>query len=130
MRRFPVTLVLRLVFLACVPAVTPLRPSAAQVMALAGRGPRFLLAPASGGAPVEVDASRGALLRRAVSLKVKGATVGRMLAAIEAQLTLVKRGTRQPVVANGAIAGRVTDAKTQMARSGATVQVRRIGIVR
>jgi hypothetical protein len=89
MWRFPATQLLRLAFLACALAPLPLRSTGAQVtMALADRGPRFLLAPASGGAPVEVDASRSGLLRRPVSLKLAAPTVGRMLAAIEAQTGL------------------------------------------
>jgi outer membrane receptor protein involved in Fe transport len=89
MWRFPAIQLSRLAFLACALAALPLRSTGAQVtMALADRGPRFLLTPASGGAPVEVDASRSGLLRRPVSLKLEAPTIGRMLAAIEAQTGL------------------------------------------
>jgi len=89
MWRFRATSSLRVALLACAWVAIPLRSAGGQVaMALADRGPRFLLAPASGGAPVEVDASRSGLLRRPVSLKLEAPTVGRMLAAIEAQTGL------------------------------------------
>jgi outer membrane receptor protein involved in Fe transport len=65
----------------------PARRAVGQEVALAARSPRFLYAP-SGAAPVEIDASRAAVLRRVVSLQVEQPTVGRVLAEIERQTGL------------------------------------------
>src|SRR6266498_2365130 len=56
--------------------------AAAQEVALAERGPRFLVAPeAPKAAPREIDASTNVLLRQVVSLNFDGPTVGRLLEA-------------------------------------------------
>lgn len=65
----------------------PARGAVGQEVALAARSPRFLYAP-SGAAPVEIDASRAAVLRHIVSLRVEQPTVGRVLTAIERQTGL------------------------------------------
>ncbi len=69
-------------------ASSPGRTAQAQELALAGRAPRFLYAASVGAAPVEIDATRHAALRRVVSLHVDDPTIGRLLAAIERQTGL------------------------------------------
>ncbi len=63
-------------------------PVAAQELALAVNGPRFLYASAERDRPVEVDVARSALLRRRVSLSFERPTVGHILAAISQQTGL------------------------------------------
>jgi outer membrane receptor protein involved in Fe transport len=73
-----------LVLVGCATAViTP--PLSGQVVTLADRGPRFLRATPNGAAPAEVDASSSTLLRRMVSLHLRQATVGSVLAAMQRQ---------------------------------------------
>ena len=62
--------------------------ASAQELLLADRAPRFLRSAPSDRAPVEIDASSIPVLRRVVSLNIRGATVGRLLAAIERQTGL------------------------------------------
>ncbi len=64
------------------------RPLLGQDLALAGHRPRFLYAAAKGATPVEIDASRNAVLRRVVSLRVSQPTIGRLLTTIERQTRL------------------------------------------
>ncbi len=64
------------------------RPALGQDLALADRRPRFLYTPSPGMAPVEIQASRNAMLRRLVSLDLEQPTVGRLLDAIERQTGL------------------------------------------
>src|SRR6266542_5329378 len=63
-------------------------PVAAQELALAVNGPRFLYASAERDRPVEGDVARSALLRRRVSLSFERPTVGRILTAISQQTGL------------------------------------------
>lgn len=74
--------------LACWPLATAAAQAMTQEMTLASRGPRFLRAPSVGAAPVEIDARSSAVLRRTVSLNLEGATVGKVLEAIERQTGL------------------------------------------
>jgi outer membrane receptor protein involved in Fe transport len=70
-------------------AVSRARPVTAQQLALAERGPRFLMAPAkAGGAPVEVEAATNARFRQEVSLTLEHPTVGRLLKEISRQTGL------------------------------------------
>ncbi|HEU4589183.1 MAG TPA: TonB-dependent receptor [Gemmatimonadales bacterium] len=73
--------------LALTALATPRRGEAqAQALALADRGPRFFLASTRAGAPpVEVEATRAALLRQEVSLTLDAPTVGGLLREIERQ---------------------------------------------
>jgi outer membrane receptor protein involved in Fe transport len=70
-------------------AVSAAHPAAAQELALAERGPRFLMASAkAGGAPVEVEAATNARFRQEVSLTLEHPTVGRLLKEISRQTGL------------------------------------------
>jgi len=61
----------------------------AQALALAERGPRFLVGSVGErGGPIEIDASSSVVLRRVVSLRLAHATVGRLLEAISRQTGL------------------------------------------
>ena len=70
-------------------AVSATRPTAAQELALAERGPRFLVASAkAGGPPVEIEATTNMRLRQEVSLTLDHPTVGRLLKEISRQTGL------------------------------------------
>src|SRR6266542_1513846 len=115
--------------------------AAAQEVALAERGPRFLVAPeAPKAAPREIDASTNVLLRQVVSLNFDGPTVGRLLEAIERQTGLkfyygadvlrakgrhvaLIRKARGGVQVGGTVSGRVTDSLTGQGVAGASVHL-------
>ncbi len=88
MRAFRTVVLLCLLFTIGAPLSGAAPAAAAQDVALAARGPRFLFAPSSRSAPVEIDARSNLLLRRVVSLDIEQPTVGRVLAAIEGQTGL------------------------------------------
>ncbi len=64
------------------------RAAVGQQLALAARTPRFFYSPTAAAKPLAIDVSRNAVLRRVVSLHVKHASIGGLLADIQRQTGL------------------------------------------
>lgn len=81
----------------------PIARVAAQELALAERGPRFLQVKRANQPPVEIDASSSGAMRLLVSLDLEEPTVGRVLAAIEQQTGLRFVYSREVVAPDRAV---------------------------